>query len=193
VEIIGILSTYCKPLLSALDRSEINIKEVEDLLTYLKPFFNELNVQNAIKGGAKKTTTVELNPKYCEWIERNLALNGNRVGPLTKVIQDDCLHFLKNTGTKFDLIICDPPTFNNSKRKHVNTFSIKDDYPELLNTCIAELNLGGKLFFSTNATSFNLDPKKLPKNLMVESITNKTIPEDFKNTSIHKAWILTKL
>ncbi|MBT6121273.1 methyltransferase [bacterium] len=147
----------------------------------------------AIKGGAKKTTTVELNPKYCEWVERNLALNGNKVGPQTKVIQDDCLHFLENTGSKFDLIICDPPTFSNSKRKHVKTFSIKDDYPELLNACISALTLGGKLFFSTNATSFNLDPKKLPKNLMVESITNKTIPEDFKNTSIHKAWILTKL
>ncbi len=66
-------------------------------------------------GGARSTTTVDMSRTYLEWAERNLRLNG-LTGRAHRLIQADCLAWLREANEQFDLIFIDPPTFSNSKR-----------------------------------------------------------------------------
>jgi 23S rRNA (cytosine1962-C5)-methyltransferase len=149
----------------------------------------------ALAGGAVKTTTVDLNPNYSQWTKRNLVLNGFAENENNKIMTMDCRLFLKKKafGDTFDIIICDPPTFSNTKRGQKATFSVDTEYVDLINQCFAILNWQGTIFFSTNSRKFKLDTTLLPKQLKIQEITFKTIPEDFKNKKIHKCWIMQKI
>ena len=146
----------------------------------------------AINGFASSTTTVDLNPNYCAWAKRNLTLNKWSAGKDHTIIQSDCIRFLNHCKETYDIIICDPPTFSNSKRGSTETFSVNDDYVDLIRKCDDCLAEGGFILFSTNSTSFKLDPARLPSTLTIEETTTKTLPEDFKGSKIHRSWRLTK-
>ena len=147
----------------------------------------------ALAGGAYSTTTVDLNPRYIEWTKRNVALNNIKLRSTDNIICDNVLSFIKHeaASTKYDIIICDPPTFSNSKKmKH--HFNIDSDYPELLSACLKCLTKHGKLIFSTNSRSFKLDVNQLPSSISIDELTKKTIPLDFKNKRSHRCWIIPK-
>ncbi len=65
----------------------------------------------ALKLGAEHVTSVDLSPKYIEWLQQNLGLNPEldttKHDALTMSV-DDALYKLKAEETKYDLIICDP-------------------------------------------------------------------------------------
>ncbi|RAP31449.1 oxidoreductase [Candidatus Marinamargulisbacteria bacterium SCGC AG-343-D04] len=145
----------------------------------------------AIDGGATSTTSVDMNKNYGEWIKRNLALNGFDHRKSDRVITDNCLSFIKLEAARnrYDLIICDPPTFSNSKNMKT-TFSIDKDYPDLLKSCIKLLSPSGTLIFSTNSRNFSLDAAKLPPKVQLDSLTHKTVPEDFKSQKSHQCWMI---
>ena len=145
----------------------------------------------AIEGGAKSTTTVDLSAKYIEWCKRNMAHNRYPVRSSDRFIVDNCLEFIKIEGSRnrYDVIICDPPTFSNSKKMR-NAFSIDEDYVELIERCVKLLAPKGRLIFSTNSRSFKLDEDELPDGLTITNMTKKTVPEDFKNARIHQCWML---
>lgn len=148
----------------------------------------------AIAGGARVTRTVDLSTTYCDWAVRNLNHNGCNPGTDHRVIRADCLVFLKEeimNGAGYDLIVCDPPTFSNSKRMRENSFDIARDYARLIADCTMLLNDGGDLFFSTNARGFKLDEAMLPSGLTVTELTPQSLPEDFRNQRIHQCWRLT--
>lgn len=147
----------------------------------------------AINGFASHTTTVDLNPNYCTWAKRNLTLNGWKASDEHTIVQSDCIRFLNHCKETYDIIICDPPTFSNSKRGSTETFSINHDYGDLLYKCAKVLNENGMIFFSTNSTSFKLDPEQLPRGFKAKETTIKTTPEDFKGSKIHRSWILTRM
>ncbi|MEM7533948.1 MAG: class I SAM-dependent methyltransferase [Chloroflexota bacterium] len=153
----------------------------------------------AAAGGARTTTTVDLSQTYCEWARRNLAHNGveasfDRGSDYTvthRLVQADCHAFLMEAirnREQYDIIICDPPTFSNTKRKGISVFDVNKDYPGLLKACSVLLSKTGVLYFSTNARKFKLDKAQLPQQLMVDELTPKTIPEDFRNKQIHQCW-----
>jgi 23S rRNA (cytosine1962-C5)-methyltransferase len=146
----------------------------------------------AIDGLSSQTTSVEINPNYCKWIERNFELNGFTALKNNRIVTEDCMAFLRNTPQKYDLIICDPPTFSNSKRHATKTFSIDEDYPALIDLCNNVLSEKGQLFFSTNSRKFKLKPELISKELTVKETTFQTIPEDFKGSKIHKSFLITK-
>ncbi len=148
----------------------------------------------AIDGGAISTTTVDLNTRYSDWAEQNLALNGFEKRRSDRIITDNCLSFVKLDAAKnrYDLIFCDPPTFSNSK-KMKTAFSVDSDYPDLIKSCIKLLSPGGTLIFSTNSRSFKLDETKLPSSIKIENITKKTISEDFKTVKSHQCFLIQSL
>ncbi len=148
----------------------------------------------AAAGGAASTLTLDLSKTYCDWAQRNLLLNGFDDAHRHHVLNEDCLSYLekKAYGKRFDLIICDPPTFSNSKKMEQTSFSVERDYPTLLTQCNTLLAPGGSVIFSTNSRKFHLDPGLLPTDLHIEDITSKTVPEDFSSHFIHRAWILKK-
>ena len=145
-------------------------------------------------GEAISTTSVDLSSSYLDWAKRNMTLNFGAPRKSDRFIKDNCLSFIKQEASqnRYDIIICDPPTFSNSKSMKENAFSIDEDYPELISDCIKLLAPEGFLLFSTNSRKFKLDPQKLPKNCSVEDVTTESIPEDFRNKNIHKCWVIGK-
>ncbi len=149
----------------------------------------------AAVGGAQSTTTVDISRTYCDWATRNLSLNNVSVGRRHQVVAQDCLRFLQEgirREARYDLIVCDPPTFSNSKRMKRTSFSVDRDHPDLIQACMRLLAPDGELFFSNNSRKFKLDQAALPVSLSIQEISQQTIPEDFRNKRIHRCWLIEK-
>ncbi len=164
-------------------------KTMLNLFAYTGAF----SVYSAI-GGAK-TTTVDMSNTYLTWGKRNFKIN-NIDTAQHRFIQRDCLAFLQDeihTNKLYDIIVCDPPTFSNSKRMNRRFFSVDKDYPELVNGCLKLLKPNGKLFFSNNSTKFKLDIKLINANCQIKEISKQTISEDFKHGGgTHRCWGIQK-
>lgn len=143
----------------------------------------------AAAGGATKTHSVDLSRTYCEWIKKNLALNGfpPEKNWVYKMDTLEFFHYAKRKGLSFDIIIIDPPTFSKNKG---STFSVQRDYPALINGALNLLQPGAFIIFSNNCTDFILDKKKLQPCTIREE--TKFIPPDFEGASPHKCFIITK-
>ena len=168
-------------------RAEAAGKRVLNLFAYTGSFSCY-----AAAGGAKATTTVDLSKNYCAWASRNLQHNGFRAGKQHRVLAQDCWQFFAEDKRSYDLIVCDPPTFSNSKRMARASFSVDRDHPELIRACLNRLARGGSLIFSTNSRGFKLDKKALPGSFTATDISEQTIPEDFRNNKIHRCWRITQ-
>jgi 23S rRNA (cytosine1962-C5)-methyltransferase len=95
---------------------------------------------HARAGGALETTTVDLSNTYCEWAERNLALNAFSTGGGHRVVRADVLAWLEEARGEFDLIVLDPPSFSVS-RKMGRRFEVQRDHRHLLERAGALLAL----------------------------------------------------
>jgi 23S rRNA (cytosine1962-C5)-methyltransferase len=168
-------------------RGEARGKDVLNLFAYTGSF-----TVAAALGGAASTTTVDLSATYLAWAERNLALNGFRVGPTHRLIRDDVLQWLEEAaaaGPAYDLVILDPPPFSTSKRMQ-RDFNVQRDHPRLLQTTLALLRPGGVLYFSTNFQGFRLQEETL-RGVEFEELTPGSLPEDFARKDSHRLWRIT--
>ena len=142
----------------------------------------------AARGGAERTYSVDLSKTYCEWIKKNLELNGL---PPEKnwVYKMDTLEFFSyagRKGLKFDIIIIDPPTFSKNKKKN---FSVQRDHPALINAALELLNDGGFIMFSNNCTDFRLATKEI-NSTSIRRLN--LIPVDFAGQKPHISFIIGK-
>ncbi len=142
-------------------------------------------------GGARSTTTVDMSTTYLEWAERNLKLNG-LVGRQHRVQRADCLKWMEETSSQFDLIFLDPPTFSNSKKMD-ETFDVQRDHLALLKNAARLLRPEGTLIFSNNKRNFKMDQDGLSElGLTAKNITKQSQPRDFeRNKQIHNCWLIT--
>lgn len=144
----------------------------------------------AAAGGCASSTTVDLSATYTKWTKMNLALNGFAEEQHI-VVQGDCLEWLRECRSAFDIIFVDPPTFSNTK-KEKRIFDIQKDHVKLIRLAMARLDKSGVMFFSTNYRKFILDPQ-LKDFFIVKDISIKTIPYDFsRNKKIHRCWEMKK-
>lgn len=168
-------------------RDEAAGKQVLNLFSYTGSFS-----VYAAAGGAAGTLSVDISNTYLEWTRRNYELNG--LDPaIHRSERADVLQWLPQAaeeGRRFDLIICDPPTFSNSKKMR-GFFDIGVMHPQLINDCLRLLAPGGALYFSTNFRGFQLREEALPP-CRFEEITAQTIPEDFRNKKIHRCWRIAR-
>lgn len=141
----------------------------------------------AAAGGAASTTTVDLSATYLDWAERNLVLNGF-VGAEHELVQGDAMEFLASSGTGggFDLVVVDPPTYSNSKRTEED-WDVQRLHRPLLEALRLKVVDGARVYFSTNFRGFKPD---LPECFESREISDKTVPEDFRNKRIHRCWLL---
>ena len=161
-----------------------NGRRVLNLFAYTGAF-----TVHAAAGGARETTTVDLSNTYLRWAEHNLAINQLR--GQHRMIKADCLRWLgESRGATYDLIICDPPTFSNSKAM-ARSWEVGRDQEWLLGRLWNLLAPGGTAWFSTNKQGFTLTPK-LPAFTSVEDITAETIDTDFAGTTPHRCWRLKR-
>lgn len=142
-------------------------------------------------GGARSTTTVDMSRTYLEWAERNLRLNG-LTGRQHRLMQADCLGWLRESDETFDLIFIDPPTFSNSKRMEED-FDVQRDHIMLMRNLKRLLRAGGTIMFSNNKRGFKMDIEGLASlGLKAQDITQKTLSQDFaRNRQIHNCWLIT--
>ena len=142
-------------------------------------------------GGARSTTTVDMSRTYLEWAERNLRLNG-LTGRQHRLMQADCLSWLRESNEQFDLIFIDPPTFSNSKRME-ESFDVQRDHLDLMKQLKRLLRTGGTIMFSNNKRGFKMDREGLQAlGLQAQDITPKTQSQDFaRNRHIHNCWLVT--
>jgi len=146
-------------------------------------------------GGAIASTTVDMSRTYQEWTRRNFALNGQRETAEHRLVTADCLAWLRegpSPGESYDLIVCDPPTFSNSKRMGGATWAIDRDYPTLLSWIEPFLAPGGYLYFSTNSRGLKWDATAVPPSMTAIDLGDRTVPQDFRNRRIHRCWRLQR-
>ncbi len=143
----------------------------------------------AVFGGAKKTVTVDAGARYVEWTKQNFEANAFDTAEHEFWTADvlDYLEGAQKREHKFDLIICDPPSFGRSKR---GTFKIEKDYEILVDLCSKVMNSKAQLVFSTNFESwkqkdFEKKCQVLAKNLGLHVKEFPSAPTDF-NPSLLK-------
>jgi 23S rRNA (cytosine1962-C5)-methyltransferase len=167
--------------------SQANGKRVLNLFAYTCSF----SVHAAI-AGASFTKSVDLSNTYTDWGRDNFKLNALPL-QTNPVVRADCLKFLDeeiDSGTKYDIIIIDPPTISRSK-KMTQLFDIQIDYVPLISKALKLLTKEGIIFFSTNSRKFVLEGERFPSSSIVE-ISGKTIPIDFHDPKIHRCWKISR-
>lgn len=174
----------------AMVRQQAQGKRVLNLFSYTSSFS-----VYAAEGKASFIESVDLSNTYTEWSKNNMALNGFE-GDRYSFISADVIQYLydrekeadhNSEFKKFDLIVLDPPTFSNSKKTDT-MLDINRDWCELVRLCSRILTEDGILYFSTNSRKLIFDENKIPANAVCREITQKTIPEDYRNTKIHRVW-----
>jgi 23S rRNA (guanine2445-N2)-methyltransferase / 23S rRNA (guanine2069-N7)-methyltransferase len=149
----------------------------------------------AAAGGAAETTSVDLSNTYLDWTRTNLAQNAFKDAGRHRTVRDEARAFLEHRAKRgeapFDLVVCDPPTFSRSAKSET-PWDVERDHAELLELVAQNLSPGGVVYFSTNFRRFHLAEEPLAKLYTIREITRQTLPEDFRNDRIHRAWRMVK-
>ncbi|MFO8088232.1 MAG: bifunctional 23S rRNA (guanine(2069)-N(7))-methyltransferase RlmK/23S rRNA (guanine(2445)-N(2))-methyltransferase RlmL [Desulfatiglandaceae bacterium] len=141
---------------------------------------------HAALGGAAQTTLVDLSPVYLHWAGCNLSLNGLSEEN-HRLVQADCLDWLRTCRYKFDLIYIHPPTFSNSKRTGTK-FDLRTQHATLIHLAMRRLAPGGRTVFATSAARFQLDTSSLG-GFLIKDISRITLPPDFiRSAGRHRCW-----
>jgi len=104
----------------------------------------------AMKLGAKQVTSVDLSPKYIEWLQQNLGLNPELNSAQHEALTmsaEEALVKLRHEERKFDFIICDPPSSSSDGEKR--TSAIKS-YKDLISKMDKVLNPKGNMVIFLN-------------------------------------------
>lgn len=130
---------------------------------------------HAALGGAK-TINVDLSNTYLNWAKDNFSCNQINLRD-HEFIQADCLQWMKDCKSKFDIILLDPPSFSNSK-KMAGTLDVERDQVILIDLAMKCLRKGGVLYFSCNRKKFHLS-EQVKNQYHVKDISHQTLDEDF--------------
>ena len=143
----------------------------------------------AATGGAAASVSVDLSNTYLDWAADNLARNQVDTRHHALERADVAAWLAAYRGPKFDVIVCDPPTFSNSK-KMLGTFDVLRDHVGLLAAVARVAAPGAELWFSTNHRSFRLEERTLP-GWQARETTRATVPPDFGYSRPHRSWRFT--
>ena len=167
-------------------RDEAKGKRVLNLFCYTGSFS-----VYAAHGGAKSVTSVDLSKTYLNWAKRNMQYTKLYNDDKHECVHDDVMAVIADLpADTFDLIICDPPTFSNSKRMD-KEFDLQRDHVWLLKQLLKGCTDGGNIYFSNNYRGFELDRDSIPTP-HIEDITAATTPFDFQGRLHRKCYLLTK-
>ena len=112
-----------------------------------------------------------------------------------RTVRDDAraflLHRSRRGETPFDVVVVDPPTFSRSAKSEA-PWDVERDHAELLALVARNLVPGGVVWFSTNFRRFHLAADSLAADYTLREITQRTIPEDFRDERVHRAWRLVR-
>lgn len=158
-------------------------KKVLNLFSYT----GSISVAAAV-GGASKVTSVDMSSTYQNWAKKNFEQNNIPLGNHNFIV-DSALEYLEKASQRFDIIVLDPPTFSNSKGMEED-FEVEKDQLFLVKHCLRLLDPAGVLYFSNNKRKFKISQEVLEL-ANVQDVTNRTIPEDYKDTKVHMCFKIT--
>ena len=145
----------------------------------------------AAAGGASTVTSVDLSKTYLNWAKRNMQYNKLYKDTQHDFVHGDVIEWLDYMpANAYDLIVCDPPTFSNSKRMEDN-FDVQRDHVFLLKKLLKGCTEGGKIYFSNNYRNFVLERDSIPA-LTVKDITGQTTPFDFQGKLNRSCFLIEK-
>lgn len=147
----------------------------------------------AADGGAETVTTVDWSNTYIQWAQRNFALNELPESEVTgkyRFQRADVREYVfsMQPHQQYDLIVCDPPTFSNSKRTE-DAWDVQRHHGDLLRKLLKHLSPDGSILFSSNFRRLKLDMEKLAL-AKIREITKQTLPEEYRNQRIHRSWLI---
>lgn len=164
-------------------RKEVEGKHVLNLFCYTGSFS-----VYAAHGGAASVTSVDLSKTYLNWAKRNMQYNKLYDEELHEFVHGDVMDIIKHIpANAYDIIICDPPTFSNSKRME-STFDVQRDHVWLIKQLLKGGKPDGKIYFSNNYRGFELERDSIPTPDITD-ITALTTPFDFKG-KLHRSCFL---
>ena len=131
----------------------------------------------AARGGAVQVVSVDVSANFLEWSKTNFSLNSLETNPheFRKIDSLEYLAWAKKKEIRFDLIVCDPPSFARIDKK---IFKIEKSLPELMSLLISILNPSGKILFCSNFEEMN--SKEFLKALKAATTALDVGPEEFK-------------
>lgn len=133
----------------------------------------------AAHGKAQSVTSVDMSRTYINWAKRNMQYNKLYDSRKHEFIQEDVMQVIRQLPAEaYDIIVCDPPTFSNSKRME-DIFDVQRDHVQLLKKLLKATAPGGKIYFSNNYRGFVLEREQIPASV-VKDITAATTPFDFQ-------------
>ena len=100
-------------------------------------------------GGAARAANLDVSRRYLDWGRDNAARNG-LAPPSTDFISGDVFDWLKRfgrAGTRFDLVILDPPSYATTKKSR---WVLERDYAELVAQTVPVIAPGGWLLACAN-------------------------------------------
>lgn len=109
----------------------------------------------AAKAGAAEVVAVDTAPKAHARARRNYELSGLDPARMEQVSSDaqKALERFTSRGRRFDLVICDPPTFSHAPGG--GTFSVTANLAQIAGASLSVLEPGGFLALSTNSTKLS--------------------------------------
>jgi 23S rRNA (cytosine1962-C5)-methyltransferase len=145
----------------------------------------------AAHGKARSVTSVDLSKTYLNWAKRNMQYNKLYDDEKHDFVHGDVIEWLDYMpAEKYGLIVCDPPTFSNSKRMEDN-FDVQRDHVSLIKKLLKGCADGGRIYFSNNYKGFVLDRDNIPA-VTVKDITGLTTPFDFQGKLNRKCYLIEK-
>jgi 23S rRNA (cytosine1962-C5)-methyltransferase len=101
---------------------------------------------SAALGNAARVVNIDVSRPYLEWGQANYRLNDLAADPRDFIYGDafDWLARFARRGTRFDLVVVDPPSFSSSP------FAVSRDYPRLVEAAARVVARAGILVAATN-------------------------------------------
>ncbi|NCN09870.1 MAG: SAM-dependent methyltransferase [Leptospira sp.] len=171
-------------------REKVSLLAADKSILNLFSYTGAFTIQSCL-AGAKFTTSVDSSPVYMDWTLENLKLNHLSLETNELVCSDifDWIEAMKTKKkrNKYDIIILDPPTFSNNKKKE-KIFDLQMEQTFLIDSLMKDfLDDDGILFFSTNFRKFKLS-EEISTEYNCFEFSEQTVPYDFRDKKIHKTW-----
>ncbi|AXY24788.1 hypothetical protein CL176_01460 [Suicoccus acidiformans] len=177
-----------------LDQREVRnfVKQQAKALTVLNLFsYTGAFSVAAEMGGAAKTISVDVANRSLDLTEEQFAVNhlerNQEVREIRVMDVFDYIRYAKRHGLKFDMVICDPPSFARTKQY---TFSARQDYAQLAEDLFALTEVGGMTILSTNHSGYPQDAFREDLRMAAERSVAQVhllqqfgLPEDFQTTA----------
>jgi 23S rRNA (cytosine1962-C5)-methyltransferase len=144
-------------------------KRVLNLFSYSGAF-----TLSALSGGAESVTNVDISGSAHKWCEENLALNLLPKDRIDFYLGDAIFFCQKKSTRKYEIVICDPPTF--ARLKGGKIFRLERDFDLLIKSILLALTDNGIFLFSCNYAAWS--------DFYLKERIKKLLPRNFKEVSL---------